>query len=188
MAKENMEQNIILKKTYTKKFFYAAATITGITLGGWATFSGINQDITANDLFRQNLKPYPPVGISRETIAIEAESLLFETMRLYQLENYEYAAKGFEAILEENPERPIMKFYLGVTYLHLGEYSKSRTLLSDIIDSESVLSDQATWYKALSYLAEDNIEEAISTLAKISTTNNKLGKDASELLNNLKGI
>jgi tetratricopeptide (TPR) repeat protein len=174
----------ISKSNRYKRLVFAAATVSGIAIGGLAMLTG-QQEVKHESLYRKSFKPYPPIGIYREVQENEHESLLFKTMRQYQDENYWQAVEGFESLLTQNPSSVIIKFYLAVSYMHLNEYKKSRDFFDEVIQANYIYIEQAIWYKGLTYLAEGNVEDAISMLTLIDESKSSIGIKASHLLRKL---
>jgi predicted Zn-dependent protease len=151
----------------TKKLFYAAATLAGITIGGWAAFHQGNAGVSPIDLYKENFAPYPSIHLYRESEQVATNEQLIKSQILYSSSHYSEASKIFEELLIENPNSPTLKFYLGVTYLHLNNIQNSRKLLTEIASSESIFSTQAYWYLGLGYLAENKVDDAIQAFTKV---------------------
>ncbi len=170
----------------TKKLFYAAATLAGITIGGWAAFQHGNAGVNPMDLYRENLTPYPSIHLIRESRQSTASEQLIKSQLLYSSSNYTEASKAFEALLVENPNSTTLRFYLGVTYLQINNIQLSRKYLTEIAYSESIFSNQALWYLGLGFLAENNLFEAKQAFTQVAENGGTLGVKASKMIEKIK--
>ncbi len=166
----------------TKRLIYAAAAVTGITLGGWALFSGDGSRVSTETLYNEFFSPYPPVVIYRDASSVDVYKEFQAAMLKYQKANYEEAARILERIYQQVPDSVTIKFYLGVTYMQLGQFEDSRILFNQVISSDILFSELAIWYKGLSYLAENNREEALETLKHLEKNKTPIGTNASKLI------
>lgn len=175
-----------ISRRRTRRIFYAAATVTGIALGGWAIISGGNYGVDYGQLYENYFTPYPPVTIFRESNALELQRGFVNSMNLYQASRYSEAAIELEKLLSEDPSSTTIRFYLGVSYMKLGEYSKSRESFDQIINKDPFFTEQAMWYKSLCYIAGAETDKAIETLTALSTQNTSYKGKAEKLLKKLK--
>ncbi len=171
-----------LSSNRTRKMFYAAATVTGIALGSWAVISGGSHGIKPEAIYQENFTPYPPVIIYRDGSMDDYDKGFLSTMNLYYGSNYSLAAKRLEELLVDDPQSVTIKFYLGVTYMQLEEYVKSRNLFDEIIRGQSFFVEQAMWYKSLGYLAEKNTDRALETLAELYSIDGQYTSKAAQLI------
>lgn len=183
---EEQEPSPKISRRRTRRIFYAAATVTGIALGGWAVISGGNYGVDYGQLYENYFTPYPPVTIFRESNALELQRGFVNSMSLYQASQYTEAAIELEKLLTEDPSSTTIRFYLGVSYMKMGEYSKSRDNFDLIINKDPFFSEQALWYKGLCYIAEAETDKAIETLTALSTQNTSYKGKAAKLLKKLK--
>ncbi len=172
----------------SKRTFYAAATLAGIAIGGWATFNSLTPNVTALDLYKQNLKPYPTVQISRFALTQAQSLMLQQALQSYSASNFFEASQQFEQILLTDPQSVSVKFYLGISYLYLEQFDKSFTLLNEVSQSETLLSQQAYWYLGLGFLAQSNVQQAEYHFTKVELLGGKLAESASEMKRKLKKI
>jgi tetratricopeptide (TPR) repeat protein len=188
LQKEEVYNNPIpqISRKRTRRIFYAAATVTGIALGGWAIISGGNYGVDYGQLYENYFTPYPPVTIFRESNALELQRGFVNAMNLYQASRFTEAAIELEKLLTEDPSSTTIRFYLGVSYMKLGEYSKSRENFDQIINKDPFFTEQAMWYKSLCYIAEKETESAIETLTALNTQNTSYKGKAEKLLKKLK--
>lgn len=174
------------KKATAKKLVYAAATLAGITIAGWAAFQHSGGVINPIDLYKENLFPYPPIHLVREAHQNELSDQLMRSLQYYRNANYLQASTEFESLLKKNPNSVTIKFYLGISYLYLDKVDVSRGLLLDVAHGESLFSDQALWYLGLGYLAQGNVSEASLVFEKIANSGGSLGQRAAGMVKKLK--
>ncbi len=167
-----------------KKYMYAAATIAGIAAGGWMI-----QNIASSDsptkLYSANYETYPAVLVSRASNELSAHSRLFQAMMDYQSKNFNKAAKSLEQLKGDKEVGITASFYLGVSYMELKQFKQARESLNVVLDTNSILYDQALWYTALSYLGEEDIDKAKQLLTILEKKNSPLSKKAQHLLKKL---
>lgn len=185
-AHERTRQANGSKKATAKKLVYAAATLAGITIAGWAAFQHSGGVINPIDLYKENLFPYPPIHLVREAHQNELSDQLMRSLQYYRNANYLQASTEFESLLKKNPNSVTIKFYLGISYLYLDKVDVSRGLLLDVAYGESLFADQALWYLGLGYLAEGNVSEASLVFEKIANSGGSLGQRAAGMVKKLK--
>jgi tetratricopeptide (TPR) repeat protein len=170
----------------TKRVFYAAATIAGITVGSWAVFSGGGQEQNFDDIYRKSFIPYPPVTVFRQGNITTPDDDFFSTMRFYQDSHFAEAAAGLEKLLEINPGSATIQFYLGISYMELQKFNDSHRLFDELISGDSFFVEQAIWYKGLIYIAQGNIDMACNTLDKLAAYENPYTLESASLIKKLK--
>lgn len=169
----------------TKRVFYAAATVTGIALGSLAILTGGEYQVKPDLLYHENFMPYPPVTIYRETHRAEFERGFFYAMKLYQESRFAEAAEDLELLLEMDPNSATIKFYLGVSYMQVEDYVKSHMLFDQVINGDSFFAEQATWYKGLSYLAQNETDKAKKTFKVLAKNENPYSAKAKKIIKKL---
>jgi len=168
-----------------KRYFYAAATLAGITAGGLGLHSVLSPTETPVALYAQHFAPYPPVRIVRSEGALSNESQFFRGMIAYQSGYYHTAAEDFETLVKNGDTSTTVRFYLGVSYMELGHFGEARKLLKTVTDSGSLFVEQSVWYTALCYLAEGNPGEARKLLDQLASSETPMSAKANSLLNKL---
>lgn len=167
------------------RFYYYAAAITGITLGGVVTYSLIHGNRDAVKLYAENFKPYPAYNTYRSGNQAPLDTLLFNAMFYYQNKDYPSAIKEFEALLKKESSNLAVRFYLGVSCMEVGQFEEARTNLKMVAESVSLFREQAQWYIALTYLGENKTEEAKVALISIAQGKTSLHQKALEILNKI---
>lgn len=185
-AHERTRQAKGFNKPSAKKLVYAAATLAGITIAGWAAFQHSGGGINPIDLYKENLSPYPPIHLVRESNQTELSDQLMRSLQYYRNANYFEASVEFESLLKKNPNSLTIKFYLGISYLYLDKVEISRELLKQVASRESLFADQALWYLGLGYLAQGNISEASLAFEEVAGSGGSLGQRAAIMVKKLK--
>ena len=165
-----------------KRYFYAAATLAGITAGGLVMHSALQPKETSVGLYAQHFEPYPPVRIVRSGGELSSESYFFRGMIAYRAGYYTTASDDFEALVRSGDTSTTVRFYLGVSYMELGRFSEARNYLQTVTNSGSLFVDQSVWYTALCCLAEGNLGEARKLLDKLASSDTPMSVKASELI------
>lgn len=165
-----------------KRYFYAAATLAGVTAGGLGLYSVVKPADTSKVLFAQNFEAYPPVRMVRSGEEISSESHFFRGMIAYQSGYYNTSVDDFEYLIKSGDNSTTVKFYLGVSYMELGRFSEARQTLKDVTSSGSLFVEQSVWYTALCYLAERDIPQARALLDSLSSSETSMAGKAKKLL------
>jgi len=168
-----------------KKYFYAAATLAGVTAGGLGLHTMLKPADTANLLFAQHFEAYPPVRVVRSGEEISSESQFFRGMIAYQAGYYNTSVDDFESLVKSGDTSTTVKFYLGVSYMELGRFDEARQTLKDVTISGSLFVEQSVWYTALCYVAEGDIANARSLLDSLSSSETSMAEKAKGLLEKL---
>ena len=101
----------------------------------------------------------------------------------YDNGRYEEAISLFQNTLKENDD-PVVELCQGNAYLSIGQADKAELVFRDILDDHEDLVTQAKWYLSLSYLKQNKLERAKSTLWEISKSST-YGEKARKLLKEL---
>ena len=183
-VEENQQNRFVNHKT--KRVFYAAATIAGIAMGGWAISTGWGQKQNYDDIYRSSFVPYPPVTVFRQGSNVASDDDFFSTMSFYQNSHFAEAAAGLEKLLQMDPNSATVKFYLAISYMELEKFNDSHRLFDEIIGGDSFFVEQATWYKGLIFIAQGKTDLACNTLAKLAAYENPYTIKSKSLVKKLK--
>lgn len=162
-----------------------AAVISAILICTFLLSLFFKTDNSAVTLMAQHFEPYPAYNTFRgET---NNEELIESAFRNYELKKYQEAEVNFGQLIDGEPTNMAFVFYKANALMAYGDYKAAIPLLKSVVESENdLLGEQANWYLALSYLGNNNIEEARSLFLTIKQNeNSKYSTSASELLDEI---
>ncbi|MEW7291986.1 tetratricopeptide repeat protein [Aquimarina sp. 2304DJ70-9] len=157
-------ENEVKSKKSRKWMYYVSASVAAILIAFFINYYTVNE--SASSLYAQysNWKDLPSLTVQSdgENILAKGENLFFE-------EKYAQAIAIFSEELEEPSEQgqgfePYILSYLGASYLGLNDYEKALLTFDELLNSGTVDSSKAYWYKAMVYLKQDDIQKAKNML------------------------
>jgi tetratricopeptide (TPR) repeat protein len=137
----------------------------------------------SNDkLFIKYFEPFdsPGSGTERGTNTISDKGKAYEA---YDNGRYDEAVILFEDLLRKTDD-PIIHLCLGNAQLQLGQLDKAEKSFNYVLTEHEDLVTPAKWYQALTYLKQNRMERAKSTLWQISKSST-YGEKAQNLLKDL---
>ena len=150
------------------KTFAAAASVIGVIVLAYFIFRPKND--TTQKLFSQNFVPYQMVITSRGNDA--PGSIQSKAIDLYRQKSFEKSIEFWNITLEKEPANTWARFYRGVALLATEKPAKARKDFEQIISADSSLFiQQARWFKALTYLQDDDINMACDYFDRIKDQN-----------------
>ncbi|MEM9822217.1 MAG: tetratricopeptide repeat protein [Bacteroidota bacterium] len=130
-----------------------------------ATFWMTSAPMSNQDIYSSVYEAYPSMFSSRDAVAGD----LPRANEFYQNGQFDQALVIFDQLLEAEPEDARLLLMGGVCLLELDQSEKALTYFQKIIQLKDIyLSDQATWYAALSYLKQDQSAAAIPLLEQLA--------------------
>jgi TolA-binding protein len=145
------------KKNHLRWIGVAATLVVLIGIASIITF----QTPQNEKLVASYFEPYDNVL----TVRGEKEDL-DDALLKYEQKEYAQAIRQFEKY-KKNREA---LFYLGESYLAVKAYDKAISAFTEVIKSNSIFSEIATFHLALAQIGNDEQENALSTLKKIPPT------------------
>ncbi len=103
----------------------------------------------------------------------------------YKLGNYESAAIGFSDAIFKDPSGVSSHFYLGITYLALGNFKQAVQELSVVAGGKSEYTAEAKWYLGLAFLKTGASEKASLCFKSLYQTSGFYKKRAEKILRRL---
>ena len=161
-------------------FMYLAAASVVLFLGFQFFF---NQDMSNQELYNAyvGLDDLPSF-VSRS----DAPNSLSKAQELFENRNYEDAITIFKSELNDKTYLGNILIYQGLAQTELEQFDEAQLTFDELINSRNLLdAEKGYWYKALSYLKADNVEEAKTILKKIVLENLYNKSRAEELLDAL---
>ncbi len=162
---------------YPGWFALAASFLLLIGISTWAIFkTGDSSD----ELFAAYFKPDPGLPT---TMGTSSDYEFYYGMVSYKRKEYGYAILRWEPLYAASPENDTLVYFLGVANLANGNARQAKKDLQLAEKkTESVFYDDIQYYLALSFLKENRIEEARTTLE------NSDSPKSSALLNKLNSL
>tara|TARA_R110002072_G_scaffold216077_1_gene373302 strand:- start:256159 stop:256896 length:738 start_codon:yes stop_codon:yes gene_type:complete len=141
-------------------YWAIAASISLFILAGiwWAT-----QSTSPQEKIFQSYYHTDPGLISTMSSAGDYE--FARGMVDFKLGEYTEAVNRWDKLLADNPSSDTLNYFLGLSYLELDDFQKSKQLLSNVTGTEeSYFYKDANWYLGLIMVKEGNFEAAIPLL------------------------
>lgn len=149
---------------HLKYYTYAAAAVIALLLTYFTIFRD-KQSYTPNALYAAYFKEYNQMVEMRE--GIDSTSMFNIGMQLYKEGDWESAIHSFYQ--SKQSFQLTASFYIGMCHLELKEYEKARKQLLEVVKHPNEFRQEAQWYLALTYLAENKIENCSKLLKTISS-------------------
>lgn len=166
------EAKVVSMKSSIKYISIAAVLIIGLFV--WAPWSA-------------NL--YNQYSFSKQMSVAERgsnqQNELAKAAVLFNKGDYAGARKIMQREYMGSPQNPLLAYYFSITLIETGKEYEARTILMNLHNGSSVFKYDAAFYVALSFIKEDQPQEASAWLAKIPADNANYAK-AQELMGKLK--
>jgi predicted Zn-dependent protease len=160
---EISEYNNKTKSIYKNSFFItsAAACIVLIITFSWICFYSL-PNVNNQHLFGDYYSKYPVVNHFRSNTAKSENDLLLNfAFDAYESNDYIKSSEYLRKLVKADENNKMIKFYLAISEMELCNLHKSEELLLDLTKSKKhIFYEQSSWYLALLYLKQDNIEKA----------------------------
>ena len=142
----NINQHRSTKRIWIYRVSAAAAVLICIFFA-WYFFlyKSTSPEQMANNYINKDLKTLP-VKMSAKTDSIQ------DGLRLYNNEQYKPAIKQFESILQRDTANYLIKNYLGIIYLRLGNYDTALQYFQQFEKDTTLYSNASLFYQALTLL------------------------------------
>jgi len=136
---------------------------------------------TPQELYADYFVPYEDVITTRD----ESNPLLTESVHLYDEKKYNLAVESFSKYLTSHPDDHDARFYYGLSLLESGRPQESMESFDIVIKGNSLLAEQAEWYRALASLKLGDLSVTKSLLHEIDREGHDYRAKAAELLGKL---
>ncbi len=162
-----------------------AASIAFLIVAGALVIYIIKTGISNGDeLFSMYYQTYKPDIHIRSDV--DKISELAKAILIYDQNDYKAAFEKLNAIIEDDHENYLAKYYFGMTCIEMDKYDLAIQHFQDIMETwQSPFIYHTEWYLALCYIKQDDREKAVILLNKIKRTNNYYKDKAEELLKKL---
>lgn len=164
---ENEKNTLVLEKGNSNflKYAVAACIIIGTTLLAVNFFKPAP---SSEELFAQNFQPYANI-IAPVERGETPDDLLGKSFALYEQGNYEEAQRKFQELYDASGDRYLL-FYRANALLALDKSADAITVFKSHQETIDNFFGKSKWYLALSYLKNDETQEAIELLKEIKQT------------------
>jgi tetratricopeptide (TPR) repeat protein len=144
----------------------------------------LKSDLNPEAIYNDNYAAYEMALNQRSDTGIEENNLLNNGIQNYLDEEYDQALVTFQTLYEIE-KNDIYLLYAGNAAQALEDYNNAIQFYDDIITNENKqLIEQAKWYKALSLIKLNNLEEAISLFQSLGDDHYR-NKEIKSILKNL---
>ncbi|QKX04371.1 hypothetical protein HN014_05425 [Aquimarina sp. TRL1] len=138
-----------------KKYLYALLGAVGVIIFFFVTlFTGEPQTSELYAMYNEwdNLPSFVTQGTQKNILIIGEQA--------FTEKEYERVIAIFTDVVETNKtdQLPYVLAYLGASYLELEAYEKAITVFDQLLETETVESSKAYWYKAMVYLRKGDVE------------------------------
>jgi predicted Zn-dependent protease len=113
------------------------------------------------------------------------DSLLVRAADLYNQKDYTKALPLLRDILARKPDETQVKLASGVCYLQTGQFDSATRVFNEIVSGTTVFKNEAVWYKALSALKQNKLDECYRILESLPAEASRY-KEAKELMKKIK--
>jgi len=179
LANTNAEFNFKKDLSSRRLFYYLAAASIVLFLGFQFFF---NQSISNQDLYNDYVALNDlPSFVSRGNVSDD----LVKAQSLFEDKKYEDALSIFKSQINASANKANVYIYQGIAQTELGQFDEAEKTFNTLINSESLDAEKGYWYKALSLLKADKVEEAKKLLEYIISKSLHNHKKAKQLLDEL---
>lgn len=144
------------RKLFVRYISLSAAAVVGLFLLIKVLLPSSNQE----NLFKTYYKPFEAISPVTRSINNTEPDLYSSAIKFYKAGEYQSAIAGFNALLLKDPSSEKASFFLGLSYLGMGNYDSAIAPLSRMADIGGEYSKEAKWYLGLSYLETGELQKA----------------------------
>ena len=167
-----------LRKDLFKTWHLAAASFSLILVVGGLWYILSNKPYSTEKLVTKYYKPAHPINQIR-SVEISSGNALSEAFKHYKNNNFNGALKYFNSL----DNQITAKFYSGVCYIELEEFSQAIESFTFVVnDKDNLFVEQADWYLGLIYLMNNQRQMAISQFDQISKSDSYYASQAEDIL------
>lgn len=172
--------------TQKRRFIKYISSVAAAVIILFSGYYFLNNDATSITLYNNY---YSTEDLPSFTTQSNTANVLAKAENLFKTKQYKKALEQFKLAERslDNTLNPNLLLYIAVCYLELEQYQLAQERLNLLLKSNSLDAHKAYWFKALTYLKQDNRVKAIETLELlIEDKNNFNYLKAKKLLNELK--
>lgn len=154
----------------------AAAIVLGVVSTTLLITGNSNQA-----LYKSFYKPFEETSLSYRGDNTDVVESIQKGIQLYSSENFLEALEVFRTIQLDNPDNPMINFYIGLSQMGRGEFGQSIELFQHHIETFEIFQPEVKWYLALCYLQTNQIESSSQLFKELSDYPGKYGSDSEKL-------
>jgi len=113
---------------------------------------------------------FEPSEVSFSTRGDNNEAMLAKVAQLFNAGSYDSTVGFIEKLSEDIQAQDKIRYTKAISYIATQRNAEGRNLLNEL---PALYGDEVGWYKALSYLQESNVTEAVTALQSISPKFNR---------------
>ncbi|MGE4289935.1 MAG: tol-pal system YbgF family protein [Salinivirgaceae bacterium] len=164
------------------KWYWAAASIT--VFSGTAIYTFSKNAQSSQKLYKNYYEVWQPGFVTR---GIETESVNDAIMALFEQQDYQLCIEKIQKLDKEAVISPKIQLIHGCSLMELGKFDEAIKVFNYFESQDyTIYTETALWYKALSYLRNDDRTMAKESLQQIADNENTYATEANELLKKLK--
>lgn len=173
------------KQIFIRKYWKPLALAASILLAAFSYLFLYDPAPATDRLFATYFEPFdsPGPGLTRGQNDTPELTWRQKGYQAYDNGRYQEAIAFFDKALQEKND-PIVDLCMGNAYLKLEQYEKAEAVFESMLKDHDDLVTQANWYLALTYVKQNKLERAKSTLWGISKSST-YGEKAMKLLKEL---
>lgn len=176
--KSHGSSKVLPQRDFLKTWHLAAASFSLILVVGGLWYILSNEPYSSERLIGKYYKPAQPI-LQVRSMEFTGDDVLKEAFNLYQQNNYENALKYFNSLNNQI----IAKFYSGICYIELGQFSKAIESFEFVVnDADNLFVEQAEWYLGLIFLMNNQKSAALDQFARISESGSYYAGQAKEII------
>ena len=184
---------VAMNSRRNNKWLYAIAASVALLAAAWWVFNNrTTTEVDTNSLYanyyktEKNITNDLLINIGQDggggQLTTREENLRY-ALDQFSHGAFENAEKYFSELNVEFPNDPLIVFYNGLCQMELENYDSAINFLNKAVENNTDYTDAAQWYLGLSYLKNNQINEAIGLFEKIANDNSSVfQKNAKEIL------
>jgi tetratricopeptide (TPR) repeat protein len=163
---------------FNRRTYYAAASIAMLIMITGMLYLIVPKDYSNERLFSMYYNSEKVLNVSRS-----ADNQLFDALLKYQQKEFAEASRLFEAILRDDENNIVIRFYSGIAYIETQNHQDAIAAFKKILEGEDNLyTEHASWFLGLTYLRVNETEKAVEVLQNIvNSPDNYYNSQAKEL-------
>ncbi len=169
---------------FFNRYKMAIAASIALIIISWLSFRQL-MPVSETALFTQNFEPYLYASTITRGEAVQSEDMSSRAYAAYARADYPQAASLLESIIPTSQFKTKDQFFLGNTYLAMGQGNKAIEMFSLVVLDHDSLEIFAQWYLGLSYLQTGDTASTIEVLIIVRDAGLEHAEEAKKIVNKL---